>query len=282
MIDKLSKVNGLSETGAKGMHIIQFRSGRGPLGWFFVLLALLFSAPSAHAATFLYTFTTTQLLSALSTSDTDYSADGYYAILLQPTALSGYSNLVPSQTTPDPTDGTADWQATTDSANPFGAGTWIEFAKGNTQTTVTLASGANGGTGGRNIFYYPGIGTDNTYSDSTYVGETGNVGPPIGFGNTVASITNIMAANDVFSFVLTDATNPGAVAFSGQAEAIWSSGSTATYNTPKTRTDISFSLTLTGTAVPEPDTLILFLTGAALVLAAGILRNKRRTASSGS
>jgi len=231
-----------------------------------MLLPLLCAAPAAHANTYQYSFTTAQLLTALS-GEADYSEDGYYAVLLQPTTLTGYS--IAGETTPDPSDGAADWQATTDSANPFAGGTWIEFAKGNTQTSVTLVSGANGGPGGRNIFYYQGIGTDNTYNDS------GVPAPPISFGTTVASITNIMSTSAVFSFQLNDATNPGAVAFTGEAMAIWSSGSSTSFNTGKSRADIPFALTLTGTqAAPEPGTWILFLAGAACVLLAATLKKK--------
>jgi len=245
-----------------------------------VLLALLLSAPAGYANTYQYSFTTTQLLSALST-EVDYSEDGYYSVLLQPTTLSGYS--IAAATSPDPADGAADWQANVDNANPFGTGAWIEFGKGNTQTAVTLVSGANGGPGGNNIFYYPGIKTDNTYSDNSQVGQT--YGPPIGFGNTVASITNIMSAGDLFSFQLNMATNPGPVTFTGQAYAIWSSGpngsSVFTPGDGKTREDIQFTLTLAGIqTVPEPGTFILFLAGMLCVLMAVTLRKKMPTTGS--
>lgn len=97
-----------------------------------MLLPLLCFAPPAHANTYRYSFTTAQLLTAL-TSEADYSGDGYYAVLLQPTTLTGYT--IARVNSPDPADGAADWQATTDSADPFAGGTWVEFAKGNTQTT---------------------------------------------------------------------------------------------------------------------------------------------------
>jgi hypothetical protein len=220
-------------------------------------------APPAHANTYQYSFTTAQLLTALS-SEVDYSGDGYYAVLLQPTTLTGYT--IAGVNSPDPADGAADWQATTDSANPFAGGTWVEFAKGNTQTTVTLVSGANGGTGSMFL--------NQTYSDS------GTPAPPISFGTTVATITNIMSTSAVFSFALNDATNPGPVTFTGEAMAIWSSGSSTSFNTGKSTAGIPFSLTLTGTqAAPEPGTWTLFLAGAACVLAAATL--KKRTSAAG-
>jgi hypothetical protein len=240
----------------------------------------------AHASTFNFSFTTTALLGALSASDTDFNEDGYYTILLQPTTSDGLSadSLVASETGgPDPTDGTSDWQSSLNSADPFGTGTWIQFGKSNSQSTVTLISGANGGTGGRNIFWYSGISPLNTYSDTAVP-----YAQPIGFGTTVASVTGIMAANDVFSFQLSGATTPGtSVTFTGEAMAIWSSGSSTSFNTPKTREDIPFTMTFTEigsnwVATPEPDTWILFLAGAGCLLAAGILKNKRRAASNGS
>ena len=245
------------------MRLLPFLPAPHRLPWVFLLLPFLCFAPPAHANTYQYSFTTAQLLTALS-SEADYSGDGYYAVLLQPTTLTGYT--IAGVNSPDPADGAADWQATTDSANPFAGGTWVEFAKGNTQTTVTLVSGANGGTGSMFL--------NQTYSDS------GTPAPPISFGATPATITNIMSTSAVFSFALNDATNPGAVAFTGEAMAIWSSGSSTAFNTGKTRVDIPFTLTLTGTqAAPEPGTWTLFLAGAACVLAAATL--KKRTSAAG-
>jgi hypothetical protein len=277
-IDTLSEVQTKpNETGFKGvMSILRFLRRTPKLPWVLALLALLFSVPSAHASTFNFSFTTTALLGALKSSDTDFTEDGYYTILLQPTTSDGLSaDSLGASGTPDSGDGTSDWQSTTDSADPFGTGTWIEFAKGNTQTTVTLVSGTNGGTGSMFV--------GQTYSDN------GAPAPPITFGTTVGTIHGIMAASDVFSFQLSGSTTPAAtgVTFTGEAYAIWSSGSSTTYNTPKTREDIPFTLTFseigsTWVATPEPDTWILFLTGAAFVLAAGILKNKKRAASNGS
>ena len=264
MIDTLFEVNTFSETGATTMRLLQFLSAPRRLPWVYVLLAFALCAPAAHANTYLYSFTAAQFLNALS-SDADYSEDGYYSILLQPTTLTGYS--IAAENSPDPGDGAADWQATTDSANPFGSGTWLEFGKYTSQTAVTLVSGANGGTGSMFL--------GQTYSDS------GVPAPPISFGATVATITNIMSSSALFSFALNDATNPGAVAFTGEAMAIWSSGSSALFNTGKTRVDIPFTLTLTGTqAAPEPGTWILFLAGAACMLAAITLKKKTPAASS--
>ena len=67
--------------------------------------------------------------------------------------------------------------------------------------------------------------------------------------------------------------------------AIYSQGSSATYSSPKTREDIPFTLTFANVgsnnyqSAPEPVTWILFPAGAACVIAAGILKNKRRAAS---
>lgn len=245
------------------MRLLPFLPAPRRLPWVFLLLPLLCFVPPARANTYQYSFTTAQLLTALS-SEVDYSEDGYYAVLLQPTTLTGYS--ITGVNPPDPADGAADWQATTDSANPFAGGTWVEFAKGNTQTTVTLVSGANGGTGSMFL--------NQTYDDS------GSPAPPISFGTTPATITNIMSTSAVFSFALNEASNPSLVAFTGEAMAISSSGSNTAFSTGKTRVDIPFTLTLTGTqAAPEPGTWTLFLAGAACVLAAATLR--KRTSAAG-
>ncbi len=277
MIHTLSEVNELSETvtGNKATSTVRFLRGTSRLPWCLAaLLACVFFALPAHASTFLYAFSTTQLLGALSVSDADYSSDAYYTILLQPTGLAaGYT--MPNQYSPKPGGVADDWQATTDSADAFGSGTWIEFAKLDVQTTVTLVSGANGGPGGKNIFYYPGISPLNTYSDA-------GGSPPVNFGTTVASIDSIMAPGAQFSFTLGNlSSNPGAVTFTGEAMAIESSFSSSVYSGQKGRLDVPFSLTLTGTeVVPEPSTLILFLAGAACLLAAAILKKKRPAASS--
>jgi len=88
-----------SETGDKAMSIIlRFLSGRGRVPCAFALLALLFSAPLAHASTFNFSFTTTDLLGALKGSDTSFQSDAYYAIFLQPTVMPTGDSLVASET----------------------------------------------------------------------------------------------------------------------------------------------------------------------------------------
>jgi hypothetical protein len=277
-----------SETGAKAMSILRFLSGRGRLPCAFALLVLLFSAPLAHASTFNFSFTTTDLLGALKGSDTDFQSDGYYAIFLQPTVMPTGDSLVASETAgPDPTDGGAAWISTTLSGSTDTSlpGIWVQFSKGNNQTTITVVSGANdaggNGTASTNIFYHPGLSPLNTYTDSGMP-----YAPPIGFSGAKATISALMAANAVFSFQLTGTASPGAsILFNGDAEAIWSQGSSATYSSPKTREDIPFTMNFTNAgsnnyqATPEPGTWILLIAGAACVIAAGILKNKRRAAS---
>jgi hypothetical protein len=231
-------------------------------------VALLFSVPSAHASTYLFSFTTTQLLGALSApgGDANFSEDGYYSILLQPTTLTGYAAV--QENSPKPT-GADDWQATTQTDNPFiGSGTWIEFAKLDVQTFVTLVSGANGAPGGQNIFLYGG---PHTYSDS-------GLYPPLTFGT--GTITSIMAPGAMFSFMLDIPFDPGSVEFTGQASAIWSANSYS-YDPIKSVAGIPFTLDLTDTLVtPEPGTWVLLLAGAACVLAAGMFKKKTPAASS--
>ena len=233
-------------------------------------LSLFISAPPAHASSFLFSFTTTQLLGALSATDATFSEDGYYAVFLQPTTLGQDNYSVQQETSPKPT-GADDWQATVQTDNPFvGDGTWVEFAKLDSQTYVTLVSGANGADNGtQNIFIYGG---PYTYSGS-------NKHPPLTFGT--GTITGIMPSSAVFSFSLDIAVHPGSVvAFTGEANAIWSSGSSTRYAVPKPAYYIPFAMDFTETSpgnyevVPEPRTWILFLAGAAGLLAAGLLKKK--------
>jgi hypothetical protein len=142
-----------------------------------------------------------------------------------------------------------------------------------------VVTGANGGTG--SMF------ANQTYYDQ--YSETGNYVPPIGFGTTTETLKYIMTpGSQVWSFQLSGGTTPTTtMTFTGEAMAVWSSLSSTSYNTPKPREDVPFSLTFTEigsnwVATPEPDTLILFLTGAAFVLAAGILKSKKRAARNGS
>jgi len=72
------------------MRLLPFLPAPRRLPWVFLLLPLLCFVPPARANTYQYSFTTAQLLTALS-SEVDYSGDGYYAVLLQPTTLTGYS-----------------------------------------------------------------------------------------------------------------------------------------------------------------------------------------------
>ena len=243
------------------MSRLRFLFGQSRLLWGCALVAFLFSAPSAHANTYLFSFTTAQLEGALDAVDTNHLQDGFFAIFLQ--VPDGYTAV--QENSPDPT-GSADWVATTESYSPFLNGTWIEFARDDSKTDVTLVSDANGGTGSMFL--------GQTYSDG------GSPAPPISFGTTPGTITSIMASAAVFSFELIGATDPGSLTFNGKASAIESSSLTA-FTGAKTTFPNNFTMTITDTGqVPEPATFIPFGLGAAWVMAAGVLRKKKTGAGS--
>jgi len=251
------------------MSRLRFLFGRSRLLWGCALVAFLFSAPSAHASTYSFSFTTQDLLTSLSLSDTNYSEHGYFAIFLQPSTLTGYSfNGIETSPRPAPEGYADDWQAALGTETAF-TGQVVEFTRDFNSSSASLVSGANGAPGGENIFLYGG---PNTYA--------GSVPIPTGFGNA-ATITSIMPLDAVFSFELTTAaTSLGPVTFTGEASAIFS-GSDQSFDPLKTDRNIGFTLTLDADLVaPEPGTFVLFGAGAACVLAAGVRRKKRPAAGS--
>jgi len=259
MIDTLSE----ARRGTKAMSILPFLSGRGKLACAFALLSLLFSAPSAHANTFLYSFTTAQLLGALDAVDATHLQDGFFAIFLQAPTGSTISQV----NSPDPNPGTNndDWIGTTIVNAGLGSGTWVEFSRDYAAgKNVTLVSDANnGGTASNNIFL-----------GQSYVGGTGSA-PPLAFGTVSAMISDVMASNAVFSFVISGATISGTQSFTGAASAIDSSSS-STMSGTKTTFPNNFSITATGTALPEPATWIPLVSGLACLLAAGARKKRNR------
>jgi hypothetical protein len=230
---------------------------------FGVLVLALFSAPSARASSYLFSFTTAQLLSALDAVDSTHLQDGFFAIFIQ--APGGYT--VTQENSPDPTPGpnNDDWLATTIVNAGLGTGTWVEFARNSANgKNVTLVSDANnGGSASNNIFL------NHTYSDAGT--------PPIGFGTQTptATIDDIMASTAVFSFVLTGATITGSETFTGAASAIHSTSSSS-FTGATTTTPNTFSITLSGTLLPEPATWVPLVSGVVFLLMVGMRRNKNR------
>jgi hypothetical protein len=258
MIVTLSWVKGLSEAESKAMKVLRFGPGFRRLWWSFALLALLIPAPSAHASEFLFSFTAPQLLTALDASDPNHLQDGFFAVFLQ--VPTGYTAVQESFS--DPTIA-ADWVATTESYSPFLKNTWVEFARNDSQSSVTLLSDANDG-GLGNIFL------GQTYDDG------GSPLQPISFGTTPGTITNIMdmSSTAVFTIELSGPAIPGSLTFSGKASAIESNSTTSFANPTKTSWGNLFSITVTDIVVPEPATFMPLGLGVACLLAAGVFKTK--------
>jgi hypothetical protein len=234
------------------------------------VLSLLFCTP-ALANTYLFSFTVSQVMTALQTSQGSaaYDESAYFAIFAQPNpaVVSGYTYA--AETAPNAGD-TNPWVASTitDPSSPnlgYSAGapcttncTWADFYKGPSQTSVTLISGANGGAGGSNIFQ----GTTWFSFSST----------PYGWGFTTATISAIMPTTETFQFIIDSPTALTSSTYSvlGFASEL-QSGSSLT-RTADTKEDHGISFTLTANvspvaSVPDPSTGLLTGSGAALLFA---------------
>jgi hypothetical protein len=239
------------------------------------LLALAFigSSTPAQANTYLFSFTTSQILTALQTAQGTavYDESAYFAIFLQPNPAQVTNYTYSSVTSPNPTDTNA-WvtNTITDPASPyFGYNnqtctancTWAYFEKAPTATAVTLVSGANGGSGGRNIFL------NGDFSS--------NSPPPYGWGTTDALINAIMPGSDAFQFAITtNLTLSGDFTILGRASSIKSGSASSMTLDTKENDGIAFTLTATQ-GVPEPGTWSMLAIGGAL-LGLARLRVRRR------
>lgn len=241
-----------------------------------VAVLLVWGAP-ARANTYLFSFTASQLMAALQTSQGTpiYSESAYFAIFVQPdpAQISNYTYV--SETTPNPTDPNA-WITNTinDPSSPnLGYSTpctsnciWAYFEKDPNATAVTLVSGANGGAGGANIFK-----NGDFYSDTP---------PPYGWGPTDAIINTIMPGNDVFAFTIsTTQTISGSVTLKGFASAIKSGNSTSMSIDTKESDGIPFSLSVS--QVPEPGTWAMLGGGGVLLGWLGWRRRRSTGTESG-
>lgn len=244
---------------------------RSNLGRSFTVLMLLLGAcaavPQASANTYQFTFTTSQILSALQTSlgSTNYNEDAFYAIFLQPTGFTtiGGDNTVTSN--PDSTGADA-WTTNANFTDPsdsnFGSSDWVQFSKSNGQTTVSVVSANTG-----NLFWSSGCSATSTGTCHQY-DDSNSLGYPVSFGTTDAYITNIISTSATFSFtVQTTATLSGSYTIDGLAEAINNNTGNWSFGCCKTASDISFSLsgTPTLTAVPEPGPWLLVTVGMVLI-----------------
>lgn len=251
----LTRVDDFQHTRAGGTEKPRFTTRLGKLLGGLAVLAL-FSAPSAHAATYLFSFTTNQLLSALGPvngvgGDPNYGDAAYFSIFLNvPNSGDTYSQAV----APD------DWQSSTGSNSPFAAntGAWVEFGKTGTQVTVVAGgSTVNGVSSGAwsivdNRSYY-----DNTQSPPA---------PPVGWGTTSDTIKTQMPGTDVFSFEVSGLSSANLTFTGYTSEVVFCSPYTTHY---------IFSLPLTGQLVPEPNTIVLLGFGAACLFA-GVIRKKAK------
>jgi hypothetical protein len=255
-------------------------SGRRPsplVSALLLLCAMLLGSRNAQANTYWFSISASDLMNALQSAQGSsiYSESGYFAIFVQPspTQISSYSYL--SETAPaDPNQ----WNNTTitDYADsyfyPSGSCTtnctWAEFGKNPSLPDggyVTLISGANGGTGGQNIFL-----------NNDFWGSGAN--PPLGWGTSDLIINRIMPATDAFTIVIsTPQTLSGTYTLVGRASALKSGDPGSMTLDTKESDGISFTLSETAqvlSATPEPQTWAL-LTIAFLCFGIGAVRRRR-------
>jgi hypothetical protein len=232
-------------------------------------LAATLGTPAARANTYLFTFTTQQVMTALQTSQGPavYNESAYFDIFVQPdpTVVTSYS--FQSETAPNA--GALDaWHATTvtdfSTAN-VPPGTSAFYGKQPTQTSVAVVSGANaGGKPDNNIFLF------SSYKDSTGTGS-----PNYGWGSVMGEIDDIMTTGSIFQFVIsTSQTLTGPTKLNGTASALISN-SPLSASGIKDQAGIKFSLTATPTALaPEPGPGWLWASGIVFLL--GLEYRKRR------
>jgi hypothetical protein len=233
-----------------------------------VLAGLVFCAAPVRANTYLYSISAGDFFFDIAAAAPagGSASMGIFGIFLQPTNLgSTYTFVSESAPNPGAPDG---WAATTMIDPSLGPGTWLAFTKGPTQTSVSLISHADPGTG--NIFL------GKQYHD--------NLAAPSGWGTTTGTVTTIIPDTATYHFVVDSpvALPLSAIQFKGIA-AVIHAGSSAQF--PNCRfgicgdktEDISFTY-----AAPEPGTWILFGLGLTSIAAGQALRKRRGWMKSGS
>lgn len=256
------------------------------------LLIFLFVEGSARANTYRFSFTASQVLSALQKAEgsSNFDESAYFAIFVQPdpAVVTTYS-YAGGISFNAPNNGNLDaWQSNTitdpsspnlgySSLSPCTTNcTWVQYSKqsGDSpdgQTSVTVLSQADPAAGGTGDFF---LGA--TYWDNTPA--------PYGWGATNATITtvyNTKNANPLFQFLVNTPLNlSGSVALQGRASSLRSS-STTTFTTgpfgTKEHDGISFNLNATVTnAVPEPEAVVLTAAGLGFLLISAVLKRRRR------
>jgi hypothetical protein len=241
------------------------------------------ATPQARANTYLFSFTASDVLTALHTSDgaTNFSESGYYAIFVQPNPAVVTSYSYTGQIDGPNTGAANAWQANTitDPSNPnlgYSSGTpcianctWVQYSKQSGQTSVMVLSQADPANNNNGDIFL-----NAAYSD--------NVPAPYGWGTTTATITSVVNgtnSNPIFDFVINTSLNlTGPISLLGYASELRSTSSSTFTTGPfgtKEHDGIAFSLTATPSAVPEPGTSMLFAGGFALLLAASVSQKNK-------
>jgi len=246
----------------------------------------MIAAPSAHANVYLFSFTTSQVLSALSAAasvggSTNYNEDGFFAVWFQAPAsvnAQGGDSVVVSN--PD-SSGVDAWTTANSFTDPsdsaFGSGSWVEFSKANNQADVSLISG------NPTLFVPSNCNSGATANCHQYY-DSGSNPQPVGFGsynslNGGSYLTNIISTGATWSFTIqTNTVLSGAYSLNGLASAIntgsssWPLGCVGC----KTSDNLSFTLSVTPTLVanPEPDTWVLLAVGVGLIAFATVWKKR--------
>jgi len=236
----LTRVDDHQQTRVSGTEKPRFTTRLGTLLAGLAVLALI-SVPSAHANTFQFSFTANDLVNALK-GDANQNDSATFAIFLDPTSagttnpttlVNGTNYTYGTEISPVPT-GADDWQAITDSNNPFGLGTELYFGKTATEGKVTVVAN----TTAWNTYYTLGNGTK-TYMNGYSYSDTGSW--PIYWGSPATIDSNMFntSPSPVFTFTLVSntITNGETVTFSGQASQV--------EFCPATNKDVTFQLQLT-------------------------------------
>lgn len=229
------------------------------------LLACISS--TAHASTYLYSFTTDEVVAAIEASFPGQTAQsGYFAIFLQP-------DLDPSAYTisqvVSPKGGASGWLgATVNDPSDLGyPGDWAQFSKQPIQSQVSLVSAANGGPGGANIFLYPPP-PNNHFSNGDATIH------PQEFGSDGALVALI--ADTARWYFKVNTTEMAPTHFFGAAALIFSNSLDHFDPPDPSKTELAgFDMTLLVTA-PEPGSLALTTFGALLLAVAVRRRNSAR------
>lgn len=230
----------------------------GRARWFAVALIVLASIRPAHANTYLFSVNASDLLTALTATDSDESTSGYFAVMLQPSSITqSYSyGAITAPVTPLPAEA---WSTGTITDFALGSGTFARFSKSQNQDTVALLSDDP-------LFAFDFYGT--SYND--------NLTWPEGWGTYSGVMQDQLASTDTFQFLVTTSQALGATStVTGKAFSVWDGSGTY-----KTNTNIPLTVTASVTqvgSVPEPETWTLLASGALLLTVGQRIKNKHRS-----